>query len=201
MPPSIGFSPLVEQALRTAAVAHKEHFRKGTDLPYLTHPAHVAIILLRHGISDEVAIATSILHDVLEDTDFPPEQIQKEFPRSVWEGLQPLTEKKQETNGEPRPWSIRKEEHRSHVAHAVWWVRGIALADKIHNLATMWLDLQVDQDLWGRFNASPQESLKASALLIEAAEQGEERLKSLAEEARMWLAKLQEHPSTRLKTD
>lgn len=192
----VGYSGLVERALRVAAVAHREQFRKGTELPYITHPAHVAMILLRHGIDDEVATATAILHDVMEDTDYPREKIREEFPEAVWEGLQPLTEKKNDSRGEPRPWSVRKEEHRAHVAAAEWWVRGIALADKIHNLATMWSDLQEDDKLWERFNATPQESLGVAERLIEAAEQGEERLRSLAAEGRMWVRRLREDPST-----
>jgi len=199
---AVGYSGLVERALRVAAVAHREQTRKGTELPYITHPAHVAMILLRHGIDDEVTTATAILHDVLEDTDYPRERIRAEFPDEVWEGLQPLTEKKLDGEGKGRPWSVRKEEHRAHVAAAEWWVRGIALADKIHNLATMWSDLQEDDRLWERFNATPQDSLAAAERLIDAAEQGEERLRSLAAEGRMWVRRLREHPSTgRVKAD
>ena len=201
MRPMIGYSPLVEKALRCAAIAHGEQTRKGTEVPYITHPAHVAMILVRHGITEEVALATAILHDVLEDTDYPADRVRGEFPASVWEGLQPLTETKLDANGNRRPWSVRKAEHREHVANAAWWVRGIALADKIHNLGTMWSDLQEDDRVWGRFNASPEESLRAAEQLIEAAEGGEERLRSLAEEARMWLGKLRGHPSSGAKAD
>ena len=43
--------------------------RKGTAIPYLIHPVHVATILLRHGYGDTLAVA-ALLHDVLEDIDY-----------------------------------------------------------------------------------------------------------------------------------
>ena len=62
------FSSRYDAALALAARAHRDQLRKGTDLPYVTHPAHVSIILLRHGFGEDLAIA-GLLHDVVEDTD------------------------------------------------------------------------------------------------------------------------------------
>src|SRR5215467_8065191 len=61
-----GYSDRINHALAFAAKHHDEQGRKGTRLPYLTHPANVAIILTRYGC-DEAIVVAGILHDVVED--------------------------------------------------------------------------------------------------------------------------------------
>src|SRR5438067_12426574 len=64
MPP--GYSDRINHALAFAAKHHDRQVRKGTRLPYLTHPANVAIILTQYA-QDETAVVAGILHDVVED--------------------------------------------------------------------------------------------------------------------------------------
>src|SRR6478672_6964550 len=61
-----GYSDRINHALAFAAKHHDQQVRKGTRLPYLTHPANVAIILTRYG-RDEQTVVAGILHDVIED--------------------------------------------------------------------------------------------------------------------------------------
>ena len=61
-----GYSDVINHALAFAAKHHDRQVRKGTKLPYLTHPANVAIILTRYGRDDDEVVA-GILHDVIED--------------------------------------------------------------------------------------------------------------------------------------
>src|ERR1700693_4072778 len=61
-----GYSDVINHALAFAAKHHDRQVRKGTKLPYLTHPANVAIILTRYGRDNETVVA-GILHDVVED--------------------------------------------------------------------------------------------------------------------------------------
>ena len=61
-----GYSDRINHAFAFAAKHHDRQVRKGTALPYLTHPANVAVILTRYGRDDETVIA-GILHDVVED--------------------------------------------------------------------------------------------------------------------------------------
>jgi predicted HD phosphohydrolase len=58
-----------------ASLAHAGVPRKGTAIPYITHPVHVARLLDRHGFSEDVVIA-GLLHDVLEDAEFGDKTLQ-----------------------------------------------------------------------------------------------------------------------------
>src|SRR5258708_12886958 len=61
-----GYSDVINHALAFAAKHHDRQVRKGTRLPYLTHPANVALILTRYGRDTDTVVA-GILHDVIED--------------------------------------------------------------------------------------------------------------------------------------
>ena len=58
-----GYSDRINHAFAFAAKHHDRQVRKGTRLPYLTHPANVAIILTRYG-RDEDTVVAGILHDL-----------------------------------------------------------------------------------------------------------------------------------------
>lgn len=64
--PGFAYSARFDRALALAAIAHAGQARKGTSVPYLMHPVHVAMILQRHGFPEEFLVA-AVLHDVLED--------------------------------------------------------------------------------------------------------------------------------------
>jgi len=64
--PAFAYSPRLDRALALAAIAHAGQERTGTAVPYVMHPFHVAMILQRHGFSDDLVVA-AVLHDVLED--------------------------------------------------------------------------------------------------------------------------------------
>jgi len=59
---------LVKNARDLALVAHQGQTRKGSGVPYFTHPEAVAQLLEATGESKAV-VAAAYLHDVLEDTD------------------------------------------------------------------------------------------------------------------------------------
>ena len=48
---------MINTAIEVALEAHKNQFRKGTNIPYITHPLAVGIILAKAGFSDEVIAA------------------------------------------------------------------------------------------------------------------------------------------------
>src|SRR3954465_6768879 len=61
-----GYSDRINHAFAYAAKHHDRQVRKGTRLPYLTHPANVAVLLTAFGRGEETVLA-GILHDVIED--------------------------------------------------------------------------------------------------------------------------------------
>ena len=59
------------KALKLCFVAHKEQTDK-TGVPYVFHPFHLA-----EQMTDELTAAAALLHDVVEDTDYTLEDLEK----------------------------------------------------------------------------------------------------------------------------
>ena len=59
-------TPRFIDAMDFAREAHGSQVRKGTQVPYLSHPMAVASLVLEYGGGEDEAIA-GLLHDVLED--------------------------------------------------------------------------------------------------------------------------------------
>lgn len=58
-------------ALELAKICHEGQKRKFTNEDYIVHPVEVAETLLSFGISDVPTITAALLHDVIEDCQFP----------------------------------------------------------------------------------------------------------------------------------
>ena len=152
------YSQLVQQALIFAARKHTNP-RKGTDIPYITHPVHVAIILARHDFDDQV-LAAAILHDVLEDTETTPEELDNTFGDKVLHMVQEVSEPnfkrpKSET------WEQRKETKLEHLHSASREVLAISAADRLHNVSNTLHDIEVSGPaVWERFRRGPEKILE-----------------------------------------
>jgi guanosine-3',5'-bis(diphosphate) 3'-pyrophosphohydrolase len=72
-----GKTALIERAYAVAEQAHKGQSRKSGEA-YITHPIAVAQIIADLGLPDSV-IAAALLHDVVEDTEYPLDRIRDEF--------------------------------------------------------------------------------------------------------------------------
>jgi (p)ppGpp synthase/HD superfamily hydrolase len=155
---STAYSCRLNAAASLAAKAHQGQTRKRTGIPYIAHPFQVALILDRHGFSEELVLA-GLLHDVLEDTDTPPAAIQWPFGDEVLRLVQAVTELKEE-NGRKRPWRVRKDEQLAHLLQADQAVAALKAADALHNIRTLLEDLQAQGvDTMERFNATLAESI------------------------------------------
>ncbi|MBL8848775.1 MAG: bifunctional (p)ppGpp synthetase/guanosine-3',5'-bis(diphosphate) 3'-pyrophosphohydrolase [Planctomycetaceae bacterium] len=172
---------LLERALRLAAVAHRQQVRKCSDVPYFAHCAAVALILAQFGFDDEELLAAAALHDVVEDTDVTLAQLAVQFPPTVIEAVAALSETKNDADGKLRPWEDRKAEHLRHIASASLSARAIALADKLHNMLSMRLDLAAGTLSLGAFRAPPERLLWYYRSMIDAAAGDDAQLAPLAQ--------------------
>ena len=156
--PQAFYSDVIQKALVWASQRHTEP-RKGTDIPYITHPAHVAIILARHGF-DEPVLAAAILHDLLEDTETSAEEIRRAFGEEVAGMVQELSEPQFPDRPRKETWALRKEAKLDMLREASTGALAIAAADRVHNTANVLADIaRHGPQVWNRFNSSPEKIL------------------------------------------
>jgi (p)ppGpp synthase/HD superfamily hydrolase len=155
-----GYSDVINHALAFAAKHHDRQVRKGTKLPYLTHPANVAIILTRYGRDDDTVVA-GILHDVIEDCvrdgysrEMLEQRMGDKFGENVLETVLAVTYRRHDDNGVELSGDDRKIDYLERLGQAsedAWWV---CAADKIHNASAIVADLRrtIDPEtVWNRF--------------------------------------------------
>ncbi len=154
-----GYSQRYEDALVLAATVHHDQLRKQTDIPYSTHLFHVSLILIRYGFDEDTAIA-GLLHDIVEDQQYPLIKIQEQFGTKVASIVAALTEKKRDESGNPRPWEVRKQEGMDLLAHASVDAVATKVADALHNVSTISANLQREGDsVWKRFSRGAAQSI------------------------------------------
>ncbi len=157
--PPPAYSAVIQRALVWASKRHLEP-RKGTDIPYITHPAHVAIILSRLGF-DERVLAAAILHDTLEDTATTAEELRREFGEEVVVMVQELSEPQFPDRPRKETWSLRKEAKLKMLRDASAGTLAIVAADRVHNTANILDDItRHGPGVWDRFNSSPEKILE-----------------------------------------
>ena len=157
-----GYSDRINHALAFAAKHHDQQVRKGTRLPYLTHPANVAIILTRYGC-DESTVVAGILHDVIEDCvsknytrEMLEQRIASKFGDDVLDAVLAVTHRKHDDDGEEFSPEERKEDYLIRLDRANERALWVCAADKLHNANSILSDLErtIDQDaIWTRFKA------------------------------------------------
>lgn len=87
------YTYLINKALRLSYQAHQGQLDKA-KVPYIYHPYHLA----EQMGDDEELICVALLHDVVEDSYFTLEDLQKEnFPQSIVEAIDVLSHKRKDT--------------------------------------------------------------------------------------------------------
>jgi (p)ppGpp synthase/HD superfamily hydrolase len=157
-----GYSDRINHALAFAAKHHDRQVRKGTRLPYLTHPANVAIVLTRYG-RDEDTIIAGILHDVIEDCvrenytrDMLGQRIGDKFGMNVLDTVLAVTQRSIDDSGTELSSEERRDDYLERLEQASETARWVCAADKLHNAGTLVADLKRTIDpatIWGRFSA------------------------------------------------
>lgn len=122
-----------DDALSFAKTAHAGALRKGTDIPYITHPVETAQIAAEMTDDEDVIIA-ALLHDVVEDTEYTADDIEKRFGERVAGLVLDESENKRRGESASSTWVLRKQETIDHLKCASFEVKLIALADKLSNM-------------------------------------------------------------------
>jgi (p)ppGpp synthase/HD superfamily hydrolase len=140
-------------AVALAARLHDGQVRKGTGVPYLSHPLGVASLVLEAGGTEDEAIA-GLLHDTVEDQGGlgTLERIRAEFGDRVADIVLACSDSTVEDPSEKADWRVRKEAHLAHLASVDASTALVFAADKLHNVRSVVRDYR-DQGpvLWGRF--------------------------------------------------
>lgn len=141
-----------EEYLKFAIEAHSGAKRKGSNIPYITHPMEVSLIVMQMTDESEV-IGASLLHDVVEDTEYTLNDIKERFGDRVAELVSYESENKRPGLPAENTWKIRKEEFLQHLTEAPIEVKMISLADKLSNMRAMLKDYEaMGENLWNKFN-------------------------------------------------
>jgi GTP pyrophosphokinase len=124
----------VRRAFELAADAHSKQRRKSGE-PYILHPIEVARICIEEiGLGPTVAVC-ALLHDVVEDTEYTLEDIQREFGDKIAKIVDGLTK----LDGTALSESPQAENFKKVLSTLVVDVRVvlIKMADRLHNMRTL----------------------------------------------------------------
>ncbi len=139
---------ILEKAFQFALDKHDGQYRKGTSIPYITHPYAVGMILKHHGYSDHV-VAAGLLHDTLEDTNTSPEEIFQQFGSEVLSLVQAASEQDKTLS-----WEERKSRTIQALPKKSEAQLAVILADKLHNIRSIGNDLnEIGEAVWNKFNS------------------------------------------------
>lgn len=154
-----GYSDTVNHALAFAAKHHDRQVRKGTRLPYLTHPANVAIILTRYGCEEPTVVA-GILHDVVEDCvrdgysrEMLDQRIAEKFGPDVLDIILGITLRRVDDDGVELSQEERRSDYLERLRTASEAGLWVCAADKIHDASSILSDLRRTLDppsVWSR---------------------------------------------------
>lgn len=126
---------LIRKAFNVAMDAHKGVRRKSGE-PYILHPLEVAIIVSREIGLGPTSIACALLHDVVEDSEYTLEDIERLFDKTIAKIIDGLTKISFVSDMDI---SVQAENFRKMLLTISDDIRVILikLADRLHNMRTM----------------------------------------------------------------
>jgi RelA/SpoT family (p)ppGpp synthetase len=126
---------LITKSFEFAIEAHKNDLRASGE-PYFTHPYEVAMIVAKELPLDDITVASTLLHDVVEDTEFDLDVLAKEFGKEVAEIVDGVTKISGIFKGQE---ITQAENYRKLLLSMVKDVRVILVkfADRLHNMRTL----------------------------------------------------------------
>jgi (p)ppGpp synthase/HD superfamily hydrolase len=157
---------LLEKAVEVCFKQHCIQTRKADGKPYFIHPVIVALKLAKHGFPENV-LAAALLHDVLEDTDYPQEKLKSEFGKEIFEMVTALTQDNKLS------WKEKKKKYINSVQNSSDNVKAISTADKIHNIESLIMAFRkYGKEIWNKFNGSKNEKIRFEEELLKALKTG-----------------------------
>lgn len=135
------------RAMCTAQAWHTGQYRKGTTIPYLSHPLGVAAIALEFGATEEQAIA-ALLHDALEDgpanigedAETLRSRIQEHFGAEVARLVDAATDSPKAGEAK-RPWAARKLAYLQRLGGEDAAALLVSAADELYNARSILIDV------------------------------------------------------------
>ena len=144
------------RGIATASRAHDGHYRKGSGLPYISHPMSVMLIAASV-TNDEDVLLAALFHDILEDVpeNYSRAEMEDEFGPRVVEIVEGVTK-----DSSLPSWQERADAYLEQLSHGSEESLIVAAADKFHNLSQTLKDLDRDgHALWDRFRSTPSQQL------------------------------------------
>ncbi|MCX7803254.1 MAG: HD domain-containing protein [Meiothermus ruber] len=158
------------EALELAYELHKHQYRKGTEIPYLSHLLAVSALVMEHGGGEDEAIA-ALLHDAVEDAGKVLQSVRavlgdsrisqseagvrvlEHIRQRFGEAVAQIVRECSDTETEPKPpYLERKQAYLRHLTEASPPARLVSAADKLHNLRAIVADYRTHGEaLWQRF--------------------------------------------------
>lgn len=167
--PKIVLTSRFDAAFEYSRHAHDGQTRKGTCIPYISHPMAVASLVMSYGGDEDQAIA-GLLHDVIEDCGEHHEAIiRKRFGARVAGMVLDLTDGTAESKASVETpaakrddWKRRKLAYITHLAGVGKDSLLVSACDKLHNARTIVEDLDnpaVGLGVFDRFKAGREGTL------------------------------------------
>ena len=140
----------LENALVFAAQLHREQWRKGSNVPYVSHLLAVSALVIEHGGDEDEAIA-ALLHDAIEDQGGP--KTRDEILRRFGERVTGIVEGCTDSQTIPKPpWKERKLAYIAAISDKSPSVQLVCAADKLHNARSILSDYRtLGEEVWQRF--------------------------------------------------
>jgi (p)ppGpp synthase/HD superfamily hydrolase len=140
-------SDKLQHALNDTLVLHRHQKRKGTEIPYASHPITLAMLLIDAKLDEDIVVA-ALLHDTIEDTSLEESELKAKYGQRVYDMVMACTEKDQS-----QQWEMRKKHTVSKFSLLSDDAKWIVLADKLHNLYSMsYQHNKIGDELWQFFS-------------------------------------------------
>jgi GTP pyrophosphokinase len=158
--PKLLWNARLDAAVAYAGKIHKLQTRKGSTAPYVAHLFDVLSIALKHGATEDEAIA-ALLHDTLENGSDPAKirrEMRRRFGGPVLELVEACTA---QASDQPKTdWLTRKKRYVRQIAAKTASEKFVSACDKAANLGDMIEDhRRVGDQLWERYDAAPTDVL------------------------------------------